>query len=119
MSSINDNTASFSELKASWKAWEDNVIIHENAHMSAGGGYVGAPTYEYEIKEDGEYYIVAGEVPVDMTFDPSQSEAMILKFTAIAAAAMAPSDPSGQDFSVAGEAQVNIARAIIISSKNN
>ena len=81
-----------------------NVRAHEAAHMAAGAGLVkGGATYSYRTGPDGVRYAVGGEVSIDMSTE-KKPEATIAKMERIKAAALAPSDPSPQDRSVAAEA---------------
>ncbi|MBU1236423.1 MAG: hypothetical protein KJ634_10475 [Gammaproteobacteria bacterium] len=77
------------------------VRAHEAAHMAAGGGLVtGGATYTYAYGPDGKAYAVAGEVGID-TSGEAEPEANISKGQRIQAAALAPADPSPQDYRVA------------------
>ena len=88
-----------------YQAEEDKVIAHECVHMGAGGGLCGCVSYTYEMKDNGKSYIVAGEVPISLPTDFSDPEQMARNMDIIIASALAPSDPSGQDLSVASEAR--------------
>ena len=79
------------------------VRLHEQAHASTGGQYAGAPTYEYETGPDGKRYAVAGEVSIDVANEKTPSET-IRKMQQVKAAALAPAEPSSQDYKVASEA---------------
>jgi hypothetical protein len=102
---------SFSAEAAEWKAWEDNVIIHENLHASVGGAFAGSPEYDYEVKPDGKAYIVSGRVMIDTSFDEAKPEDMVKKFDIVERAALAPSDPSAADLAIAGEARSKASKA--------
>jgi hypothetical protein len=79
--------------------WE--VRAHEAAHMAAGQGVVtSGASYEYTYGPDGKQYAVGGEVGID-TSPEQQPEDNIEKGRAIRAAALAPRDPSSQDYRVA------------------
>lgn len=77
------------------------VREHEMAHLSAGRGVVtSGANYSFTYGPDGKSYAVAGEVGID-TSPASKPEATIDKGRAIQAAALAPRDPSPQDYRVA------------------
>jgi hypothetical protein len=96
---------------AEYQKEEDNVIAHECAHMCAGGALCGCAGYTYEMKDDGKFYIVAGEVPVTLSTDPSNPEDTVRNMDIVVASCLAPSDPSAQDMAVAGEARCKSAEA--------
>ncbi len=88
------------------QATDSAVRAHEAAHLAAGGGVVtGGANFSYERGSDGKMYAVAGEVPID-SGEASTPEATIQKARQIVAAAMAPADPSPQDYRVAASAMV-------------
>ena len=77
------------------------VRAHEQAHIAAGRGVVtSGPNYTYTYGPDGKQYAVGGEVGID-TSPESKPEANIDKGQQIQAAALAPRDPSPQDYRVA------------------
>ncbi|WP_274600767.1 putative metalloprotease CJM1_0395 family protein, partial [Ectothiorhodospira mobilis] len=87
------------------------VRTHEQAHMAAGGGLVnGGATYSYQQGPDGRRYAVGGEVSID-TSRPADPEEAIRKARQIARAALAPAEPSGQDYRVAARARLMEAEA--------
>lgn len=84
---------------------DSKVRAHELAHLAAGGGLVrGGANFTYQTGPDGKQYAVAGEVKIDMSVDPDNPEASIRKMQQVRRAALAPSDPSPQDRSVAQQA---------------
>jgi hypothetical protein len=88
------------------KATDAHVRSHEAAHLAAGGGVVtGGASFSYEKGSDERMYAVGGEVPID-TSEASTPEATVQKARQIAAAAMAPADPSPQDYRVAASALI-------------
>ena len=88
------------------KTADAQVRAHEAAHLSAGGGVVtGGANFSYERGSDGKMYAVAGEVPIDAS-EGNTPEATIQKARRIVAAAMAPADPSPQDYRVAATAMM-------------
>lgn len=77
------------------------VRAHEQAHISAGRGVVtSGANFTYTYGPDGKTYAVAGEVGID-TSPERKPEANIDKGIRIQAAALAPRDPSPQDYQVA------------------
>ena len=94
------------------QARDQEIRIHEMAHMMAGGQYVtSGPSYQYEIGPDGKAYAVSGSVGIDTSPVQDNPEATIAKMQTVAAAAMAPSQPSGQDYKVAAQARQAEAQA--------
>lgn len=86
------------------KKRDTEVKQHEQAHMSAAGGLArGGPKYEYETGPDGQQYAKAGHVNID-TSKEKEPQKTIEKAQAVKRAALAPSDPSGQDRKVAAQA---------------
>jgi len=78
-----------------------NVRAHEQAHMAAGHGVVtSGPNYSYTYGPDGKQYAIGGEVGIDTSYE-RKPEANIDKGIRIQAAALAPKDPSTQDYRVA------------------
>jgi NACalpha-BTF3-like transcription factor len=86
-------------------ARDSEVRAHEAAHQAAGGGMTGAASYTYQQGPDGKMYAIGGEVSISMK-SGSTPEETIANARQIAAAAMAASSPSPQDFSVASSARV-------------
>ena len=79
---------------------DQDVRAHEAAHMAAGGSLAGAASYTYVYGPDGRQYAVGGEVSIDTS--PARSpSADIAKGEQIVRAALAPADPSPQDYRVA------------------
>lgn len=86
------------------KIQDRQVRQHEQAHIAAGGRYVtGGPTYRFVTGPDGRQYAVAGEVSIDTSKEPTPEQTLI-KAQVIRRAALAPSEPSSQDRSVAAQA---------------
>jgi hypothetical protein len=85
---------------------DSEIRAHEAAHLGAGGGVVsGGANFTYTQGSDGKMYATAGEVPIDASEGKTPQET-IQKAQAIRAAAMAPSDPSPQDYKVAASAVI-------------
>lgn len=86
------------------KSADAEVKAHEQAHISAASGLrTSAPSYQYETGPDGKKYAVSGEVNISFsqTGDPKKDLQMA---ESLKAAALAPANPSGQDMSVAKQA---------------
>ena len=87
------------------------VRAHEMAHLMAAGRYViSGPHYKYETGPDGKRYAVAGEVEID-TSEEKDPEETIKKMEVVKRAALAPADPSPQDYRVAQEAAMKEMKA--------
>lgn len=81
---------------------DQEVRSHEEAHKAAGGGLVkGGASYNYTVGPDGKQYAIGGEVKIDMSPIQGDPNATIKKMQQVKKAALAPSDPSTQDLSVA------------------
>ncbi|MDR1842037.1 MAG: hypothetical protein LBQ86_08990 [Holophagales bacterium] len=88
------------------KARDKAVRTHEAAHLAAGAGITkGGAQYTTQRGPDGNMYAIGGEVPIDASEVPNDPQATIAKARQIAAAAMAPADPSPQDRAVAAQAR--------------
>ncbi len=84
---------------------DKEVREHEMAHVSAGGQYVTPANFSYESGPDGKQYAVGGEVGIDVSEIPDNPDATVVKMRIVERAAMAPRDPSGQDYAVASQAR--------------
>ncbi|MCL2744508.1 MAG: hypothetical protein FWE67_11720 [Planctomycetaceae bacterium] len=107
---------------AELKARDAEVRIHEGRHVAVGGPYVtGGPSYTYQTGPDGKKYAVGGEVGIDVSPVKDDPEATIQKMQTVAAAALAPAEPSGQDYKIAAAARQAEAqaRAELNSQKQN
>lgn len=83
------------------QAIDSAVRAHEQAHIAAGRGVVtSGPNYTYTYGPDGKSYATGGEVGIDTSAE-KKPEANIDKGARIQAAALAPKDPSPQDYRVA------------------
>lgn len=95
------------------------VKAHEQAHMAAGAGLVmGGASYHYRHGPDGKSYAVGGEVKIDTSREKDPKDT-ITKMQRVKRAALAPSQPSGQDRSVAARASQIEAEARIELLKQN
>jgi hypothetical protein len=98
---------------AQLKARDSEVRAHEAAHMAAGGRYVtGGASYVYQKGPDGGQYAVGGEVGIDTSPVPGKPEETAQKMRTVRAAALAPSEPSSADLSVAASASEAEAAAV-------
>lgn len=92
-------------------ARDQEVRQHELAHAAAGGQYAGAPTFEYQRGPDGRLYAVGGEVHIDTSPIPDDPQATLEKAEVILRAALAVTEPSSQDRSVAAQAAMMATEA--------
>jgi hypothetical protein len=99
-------------LVAKLQARDSDVRAHEAAHVAAGGGLItGGISFALESGPDGRQYAVGGEVSIDTSAVAGDPRATLVKAQQIEAAALAPADPSGQDVSVASQAEAMAGRA--------
>ncbi|MBS0322649.1 MAG: hypothetical protein JSR19_02250 [Proteobacteria bacterium] len=99
------------------KQIDQNVRAHEQAHIVAGRDLIrGGPSFTYTYGPDGKTYAIAGEVSID-TSRERQPRDNISKGQRIQAAALAPRDPSPQDYRTASigeqmetQARIELAR---------
>jgi hypothetical protein len=88
------------------KKRDTEVRQHEQAHLMAGGQYVkGGASYTYKVGPDGNRYAIGGEVQLDATPIADDPQATISKMETIKRAALAPAEPSEQDYRVATQAE--------------
>ena len=97
---------------------DSHVRAHEMAHLIAADGLAtGGPSFQYQRGPDGQNYAVGGEVGIDTSAGRTPQETL-RRADIIAAAALAPSDPSGQDYAVAAKArQMAIEAQIAIQAE--
>lgn len=96
------------------------VRNHEQAHINAAGGLAtSGANFSYTTGPDGKRYVTGGDVSIDTSPVPDDPEATMRKAETIRRAALAPAQPSGQDYSVAGKAQAmaNKARVELLRSQ--
>ena len=106
-------TAEVVSQLAQLRARDAEVRAHEAAHMAAGGRYVtGGASYSYQKGPDGGQYAVGGEVGIDTSPVPGKPEETAQKMRTVRAAALAPSQPSSADLSVAAAAAEAEAAAL-------
>lgn len=100
------------ELIEELKARDREVRSHEAAHKAAAGALArGGPSYTYQRGPDGAHYAVGGEVQIDLSAIPGDPQATLRKAEQIRAAALAPAQPSSQDYAVAARATQMAAEA--------
>jgi len=88
------------------------VRNHEQAHLSAAGGIaVSGASFTFAIGPDGQRYAVGGEVSIDTSTVPNNPEATLRKAETIRRAALAPAQPSAQDYNVASKAAAMARKA--------
>ncbi|MGR8930189.1 MAG: putative metalloprotease CJM1_0395 family protein [Gammaproteobacteria bacterium] len=98
------------------------VRTHEQAHLSAAGGLaLSGAHFQYTTGPDGQRYAVGGDVSIDISEVPGDPEATIRKAETIRRAALAPAEPSEQDYRVAARASemANKARVELFKSNQN
>jgi hypothetical protein len=93
------------------KETDRKVRQHEMAHLAAAQGIaISGANFEYKQGPDGINYAVGGDVKIDVSPE-KDPQATIEKARRIAAAALAPADPSPQDRQVAAKARQMEAQA--------
>lgn len=103
--SISKQAQEMQKEVARLQATDQKVRAHEQAHVSAAGGYAkGGASFSYTRGPDGKLYAVSGEVAIDTSPVPGDPDATIRKAQVVRRAAMAPANPSAQDRSVAAAA---------------
>jgi hypothetical protein len=87
------------------KSRDLRVRAHEAAHLAAASGIVvGGASYSYQRGPDGVQYAIGGEVSIDTSKVAGDPNATLQKAQQIQAAALAPTQPSSQDRTVAARA---------------
>ncbi len=80
----------------------NHIYAHEMAHKAAGGQFAGA----ISIERNAEGIPVSGHVPIKMpVLDRNNPQKTIDHANTVIRAALAPGDPSAQDYKVAGQAE--------------
>jgi hypothetical protein len=91
----------------------DELYAHELAHKSAAGTYGGAIV----IEKDSNGIPVGGHVSIQMpTLDKKNPDKTIKHTDTVIRAAMAPTDPSSQDYKVAAEARAIRSQALAMKN---
>ena len=92
----------------------NEIYAHELAHKNAGGHLAGAIV----IERNSEGIPVGGHVDIKMpTLDPNNPKKTINDADTVIRSAMAPADPSGQDYRVAARARNIKAEAEVLQKK--
>jgi hypothetical protein len=90
----------------------DHIMAHEQAHKSAAGALGGSIV----IEKNSDGVAFAGHVPIqipEVTAGGNVEESK-KQNEQVKTSALAPSDPSGQDYMVAAQAQANINKALML-----
>ena len=91
------------------------IYAHELAHKSAGGALAGSIV----IERNADGIPFAGHVDIKMpSLNPNNPQKTINDANTVIRSAMAPSDPSDQDYRVAAQAQSIKMQAQAIKAKN-
>ena len=91
------------------------IYAHEKAHQNAGGALAGPIV----IEKNEQGIPVGGHVSIKMpTLNTANPQKTINDANTVIRAAMAPSDPSGQDYAVASQAQGIKMQAQAIKNEN-
>lgn len=94
----------------------NKIYAHEAAHKRAGGMLAGAIV----IEKNAQGIPVGGHVSIKMpTLNPRNPQRTINNANTVIDAALAPSDPSPQDYRVAAQAKTIKAQAQRLQKKNN
>lgn len=94
----------------------DDVYAHELKHKQAAGSYGGSIV----IERDANGIVTGGHVDIKMpTLDKNDPDETIKHANIVIDAAMAPDDPSDQDYKVAAEARAIKAEAQSCKSSSN
>lgn len=101
------------------KQRDQEVRAHESAHKTAGGGYVGNISYTTQTGPDGRQYAIGGEAQIDASPISGKPEQTIRKMDIVIRAALAPAEPSSQDYAVARAAQATRLEAQKELAQNN
>lgn len=93
----------------------DEIYAHEMAHKRAGGALAG----QIVIEKNAEGIPIGGHVDIKMpSLDAQNPEKTINDANTVINSAMAPSDPSEQDYKVAAQAQNIKMKAQALKDKN-
>lgn len=93
----------------------NHIYAHEMAHKNAGGSFAGG----IYIERNSDGIPVSGHVPIAMpVLDKRNPQATIDHANVVVRAALAPMDPSAQDFKVANQAAQIKMSAMAFKSKH-
>ena len=96
-------TAAEKQEVSKLQARDAEVRAHEAAHQAAAGGLAGGAGFEYQKGPDGKMYAIGGEVPITFR-EGSTPQETIANARQVKSAALAPANPSPQDYAVANSA---------------
>lgn len=93
----------------------NEIFAHESAHKAAGGSLAGSIV----IEKNSERIPVGGHVAIKMpSLNPNNPQKTIDDANTVIKSAMAPSDPSDQDYKVASQARGIKMQAQAMKAKN-
>lgn len=93
----------------------NHIYAHEMAHKSAGGSFAGA----ISIERNADGIPVSGHVPIKMpVLNKANPQETIDHANIVIRAALAPGDPSTQDYRVAAQAEQIKMRALAFNSSH-
>lgn len=93
----------------------DEIYSHELAHKLAGGSLAG----QIVIEKNSQGIPIAGHVDIKMpTLNPKNPEKTINDANTVIRSALAPSNPSNQDYKVASQAESIKMQAKAIQNEN-
>ena len=103
------------EFEAYKQKNNDHIMNHEKAHQSAAGALGGGIV----IEKNSDGVAFAGHVPIQIPeVNASNADVAKKQNEQVKTSALAPSDPSGQDYLVAAQAQANINKALLMMRQN-
>ena len=106
-----DENAQNAEFEAYKQQTNNHILNHERAHQAAAGSLGGGIV----IEKNADGVAFAGHVPIKIPeVTASNAESAKKDNEQVKTAALAPSDPSGQDYMVAAQAQANINKALMM-----
>ena len=111
------NSATFNDIQKQKviKEQYDKIYAHELAHKMAGGSLAGSIV----IENNAQGIPVAGHVDIKMpALNNKNPKQTISDAKTVINSAMAPSDPSQQDYKVANEARILLNKAQEIEKEN-
>lgn len=93
----------------------DEIYSHELAHKSAGGSLAGAIV----IERNADGIPVGGHVPIKMpALDKNNPDKTINDANTVIRSAMAPTNPSSQDYNAANQAKALKLQAMAVKAEN-
>jgi hypothetical protein len=91
-----------SEAKSQQLAKKEQAVnAHIRAHKSVGGSITGPSNIQKTMSPEGQLYTSSGDVEIRTNIVDNDPETKLLKAKLIQRVALAPSDPSPQDYQVA------------------